>query len=237
MNKPTSTDHPLERSTKTSDAAPRTGTVRVERKEGETDDQAAAREMLNPSTRHTFTALPFLSCLLGKSTELPDAVDFSDAIKANAEQVQKGNFAFVSSTLAAQAVALDAIFGEFSRRAALNMNNYLEAAERYMRLALKAQANSRATMEALAKLHQPREQIVRHIHVNEGGQAIVAEQVHHYRTGVENAGSVKQSHATEPAGERTALPGEDAEGERVPITGSQRQEAVQNARRHKSRRA
>jgi hypothetical protein len=41
-----------------------------------------------------------------------------------------------------------------------------------MRLVLRAQANCRATLEALAKLHQPREKVVQHIQVNEGGQAI-----------------------------------------------------------------
>ena len=41
---------------------------------------------------------------------------------------------------------------------------------------MKAQSNCRTTLEALAKLHQPREQTVRHIHVNDGGKAIVADQ-------------------------------------------------------------
>jgi hypothetical protein len=52
----------------------------------------------------------------------------------------------------------------FSRRSANNMGDYLEASERCMRLALKAQSNCRATSEALAELHQPREQIVKHVH-------------------------------------------------------------------------
>ncbi|OYU35259.1 MAG: hypothetical protein CFE35_09710 [Novosphingobium sp. PASSN1] len=43
---------------------------------------------------------------------------------------------------------------------------------RYMRLALKAQAACRSTLEALARLHQPREQTVKHVHVSEGGQAV-----------------------------------------------------------------
>jgi hypothetical protein len=43
--------------------------------------------------------------------------------------------------LAAQAVALDTIFGEFTRRSAMNIGNHFDAMERYARLALKAQAN------------------------------------------------------------------------------------------------
>ena len=48
----------------------------------------------------------------------------------------------------------------------------------------------------LARLHQPREQTVRHVHVSEGGQAVIADQFHHHGGSGENAKSVKQSHAT-----------------------------------------
>lgn len=60
----------------------------------------------------------------------------------------------------------------------MNLGEYPQAMERYTRLALKAQGNCRATLEALAKLHQPREQTVKHVHVNEGGQAVVADHFH-----------------------------------------------------------
>jgi hypothetical protein len=59
--------------------------------------------------------------------------------------------------LAAQAVALDSIFHDLARRSAANMGQYVEAAETYMRLALKAQAQSRATMETLAEIKNPRQ--------------------------------------------------------------------------------
>lgn len=75
------------------------------------------------------------------------------------------------------------------------MYNHIVASERYMRLALKARANSRATMEVMAKLHRPRKQIVRHVHANDGGQAIVARHVNHFSGGVENGRAYKRSHA------------------------------------------
>lgn len=40
-------------------------------------------------------------------------------------------------------------------------------------IALKAQANCRATLEALVKLHQPREQTVKHVHVRIGVPALM----------------------------------------------------------------
>lgn len=43
-----------------------------------------------------------------------------------------------------------------ARRAALNMNGHLDATDELLRLALKAQAQSRATVEALAEVKNPR---------------------------------------------------------------------------------
>ncbi len=84
----------------------------------------------------------------------------------------------------------------------------------------------------LAKLHQPREQTDRHVHVNEGGQAVVADHFHHHAGAAKNDKSVKQSDATEAAGACAALPGPDANGSGVPVPGSERQAAVPHARRH-----
>ena len=54
-----------------------------------------------------------------------------------------------------QSIALNAIFGELARRAALNMGEHLSATESYMRLALKAQGQCRATLETLANIKNP----------------------------------------------------------------------------------
>ena len=117
------------------------------------------------------------------------------------------------------------------------MGQYLEAAERFARLALKAQSNSRATLEALTKLHQPREQTVRHVHVNDGGQAIVADQFHSHTGASENGKSVKQSDATGATGECAALPCPHPHGNGVPVASGERQTAMPDARRHEPGRA
>ena len=80
--------------------------------------------------------------------------------------------------LASQAISLDAMFTELARRSSVNMAEYPQAMERYMRLALKAQSASRSTLEALARLHQPREHTVRH--VNDGARAVIADRFHHH---------------------------------------------------------
>ena len=110
------------------------------------------------------------------------------------------------------------------------MGQYPDAADRYMRLSLKAQAACRSTLEALARLHQPREQTVKHVHVNEGGQAVVADHFHHQAGGKQNAKSNEQSHAATQAGERPALSSPDPLRNALPVSGRKRAEAVQNAR-------
>ena len=77
------------------------------------------------------------------------------ALKAQIKAVQDGSLAGAESTLAAQANALDAMFNELARRAALNMGEYLSTTETYLRLALKAQSQCRATLETLATIKNP----------------------------------------------------------------------------------
>ncbi len=70
---------------------------------------------------------------------------------------RRGDRSFVSDALIGQASTLDALFCKSLRRAQLNLGTHSEAVDRYLRLALKAQSSCRATLEALARLHQPRE--------------------------------------------------------------------------------
>lgn len=166
-------------------------------RDGETKFQAAARAVMAPDFRHGQTAAQlYASHLKGTGVE-PGLGDYSATIQQAADKAAEGDLTFASRTLAAQAMTLDAIFTEMARRMACNMGEYLGATETYARIAMKAQAGSRAAIEALAKLHQPREQTVRHVHVNEGGQAVIADQFHHHTGGRENGQSGGQPHATE----------------------------------------
>ena len=204
--------------------------------EGETDGQTMARTILDPSVRHALSASAFAGQAFGTSVEA-GITEFAGYVRSAGGRAEGGDLSMTSQMLTAQAITLDTMFSEFARRAALNVSEYLEAAERYGRLAMKAQSNCRATLEALAKLHQPCEQTVRHVQVNEGGQAIVADQFHQHMGAPENDKSVKQSHATRKAGECAALPCPDPPRDGVPIAGGERQAEMQDARRHKSGRA
>lgn len=71
------------------------------------------------------------------------------------EQVNKGNLERPEALLVAQAHTLDALFNALTRRAVLNMGQHLDATDKYMRLALKAQSQCRTTVEALSELKNP----------------------------------------------------------------------------------
>jgi hypothetical protein len=78
-------------------------------------------------------------------------------MQAKTQEVQNGDLSGPEAILVAQAVALDVIFNEMTRRAALNMGEHLQATDTYMRLAMRAQGQCRATLQTLGELKNPRQ--------------------------------------------------------------------------------
>lgn len=204
------------------------GAVVVEGKAGETEAESMARAFVGPFLRHGVVAKGVTDKMAGKLPGEPEFDTFGLQMKRLADGGKSGAEGLAHQMLTAQALSLDAIFTEFARRSLLNMGDYINASERYMRLALKAQAGSRATLAELVKLHQPREQTVRHVHVNEGGQAVIADEFHHHTGGQENGQRGEQPHAKCAQG--PALSGPDPLREAVPIPGSEGKATVPDAR-------
>lgn len=86
--------------------------------------------------------------------------------------VHKGNLQDAETILTAQAFALDAIFTSLARRAQMNMGEYIDAADRYMRLALKAQGQCRATLETLAAIKNPPVVFAKQANIANGPQQV-----------------------------------------------------------------
>lgn len=195
-----------------------------------------ARAMLDPYFRHARVAADSAAKTLGWGSGDEVAAAYPASFRDRCGKASGGDLADASHVLMAQALTLDTIFTEFASSAVRTTS--VDAAERFMRLALKAQANGRATLEALTKLHQPREQIVRHIHVNEGGQAVIADEFHHHAAaGGSGENYVGQPHATRAAGSSTAMLGSDPLRNPVPVAGGEGQSTLPNARRKGKRRA
>ncbi len=87
-----------------------------------------------------------------------DAQQLLDDIQASIELVQNGNMKDLEAMLVGQAKALQTMFVSMASRA--NNQQYLKQFTTYMNLALKAQTQSRATIQALVELKYPRQVIV-----------------------------------------------------------------------------
>lgn len=173
---------------------------------GKSREYAVARLELEPGMRHGHLAIVASADLFkgGRGT----ISDNAEALNDIGNEVAGGDLGSLSRTMTAQAISLDLVYTQMTRRALLNLDQYPDAADRFMRLALKAQSQSRATVEALAKMHQPREQTVhhRHYHIGQDGKVVFVEHAH---GGYGNGNSDGLPHATGAIGASAALLGSD----------------------------
>ncbi len=87
---------------------------------------------------------------------LGDVRAVHDQLVAVTAEAAAGELRRPAELLMAQAATLDNVFNVLARRAGTNLDARPEAAERFLRLALRAQAQSRATLESLGLLLNPR---------------------------------------------------------------------------------
>lgn len=138
----------------------------------------------------------------------------------------------LEALLAAQMIA--AHEGAMSMSAKMRHADMLPQFQAYSGLANKFMRTFAVQMETLAKIRRGGEQIVKHVHVYDGGQAVVANTINQHR-GV--GGALKdggQSDATNAIAGSAALPCPDEAGHLVPVPGSERPAAMQDARRDES---
>lgn len=101
-----------------------------------------------------------------------DLTECVNALNASGDAVQQGDLGNAESLLMAQAVALNAIFNNLVLRSQANMGEYLDAADRYMRLGLKAQSQCRATLETLAMIKNPPAVFAKQANIAQGPQLV-----------------------------------------------------------------
>ena len=119
---------------------------------GETESAALARFVLDPSTNAGISAFNFRA--ISGQSDLPS---FIIEMQNQARKVASGDLSGPEAMLVSQAHALDMMFCSLAQRAANNMGSgHVNASEAYLRMALKAQGQCRATIEALGELKHPR---------------------------------------------------------------------------------
>jgi hypothetical protein len=75
-----------------------------------------------------------------------------DVIQDEVDAVRDGGMTGAQATLVGQAMALNAIFAEMARRGGAMLGRPGNAAERYLKLAMRAQAQCRATLQVLNEI-------------------------------------------------------------------------------------
>ena len=135
---------------------------------GITEDRLIADLVAEGEATNASTALRFVHADHGELS----LTDMVKALHTHGEAINRGDLSAAERMLNSQAVALNAIFGELARRAALNMGTHLGATESYMRLALKAQSQSRATVETLAAIKNPPVVFTKQMNVANGPQQV-----------------------------------------------------------------
>jgi hypothetical protein len=118
-------------------------------------DQTAAEAMAIGVLRPTVTGAQTAKAYGRKYGDHLELNALVMALSDQAKAVQGGDLGRPEAMLIVQAHTLDAIFNELAQRAAMNMGQHLGAFEAYMRLALKAQSQSRTTVETLAAIKNP----------------------------------------------------------------------------------
>lgn len=101
-----------------------------------------------------------------------DLGELYETLTRRAANVRDGDLSSVENMLVAQAATLNLLFLDLTRRSSNNMGEYMDAADRYMRLALKAQAQCRATLETLAEIKKPPVVFTRQANIAAGHQQI-----------------------------------------------------------------
>ncbi len=142
--------------------------LNIKAQPGKSDALRLAEVSLDPAANASAVVQSFNVGTFGKTAISETYETLSESVR----KVRGGDMAGPEALLVTQADSLNAIFTELTRRAALNMGEYINASERYMRLALKAQAQCRATIETLAAIKSPPVVFARQANISNGPQQV-----------------------------------------------------------------
>ncbi len=125
-------------------------------------------EMLNSASMMSAVATEAFSKNIFPDMNLSELID---DLKSKVENVQSGDMTVMEAMLVGQAHSLQTIFVSLARRA--TKQEYLKNYGMFMSLALKAQSQSRATIQALTELKYPKQvAFVKQANISHGHQQV-----------------------------------------------------------------
>lgn len=145
---------------------PNTGAVKVSQADGDTKEMALARNVLRPSIAGAVTIEQF-----AKQFGAIDLGVLVESLSTQAKSVNDGDLKRAEGMLIIQAHTLDAIFNNLAQKAA--RAEYMDKLDKYLRLALKAQSQCRATLQTLGELKNPQSvAFVKQANISNGPQQV-----------------------------------------------------------------
>ena len=141
----------------------------IEMKKGETADQAKARAALSPEYYAAASIFQLGQILSSRDVDL---TSLAKGLEYQSQNLSEGDLGQVESMLTAQAHTLDALFHNLLRRAELNMGNEFSVVEKLLKLALKAQSQSRTTLDSLASMKKPPPELIKQTNIAHGHQQV-----------------------------------------------------------------
>lgn len=168
-----------------------------------------ARAMADVLVQGTVSNALILSQFSKTTAADADLTELVRALRAASEKARSNDLGTAEAMLMQQAAALNSIFGELAVRAAANMGHYVGTMEIYMRMALKAQAQCRTTIETLAEIKNPRPiAFVKQANISGGHQQV--------NNGMQPA---QQAGAVQGGGGAKSLPAPEVGTDRYPTQG------------------
>lgn len=119
---------------------------------GESVEAAYARSVLRPAVQAAVTVAETAIPTFGDLT----LDELTEELAKQAKQASTGDLTRMEAMLVSQSHTLDQLFHRLTRQALANTGGHPETAERYMKLALRAQAQCRANAEALHEMKHPK---------------------------------------------------------------------------------
>jgi PBP1b-binding outer membrane lipoprotein LpoB len=144
-------------------------TLTINGKLGETMPQSKARAATKASLNASMVVNAFQGNIMGKDVDISELVT---TMQTKFKEVNDGDLSKLEAMLVGQATALQTMFTSLAMRAA--NQEYLKQYGLYMTLALKAQAQSRATISALVDLKYPKQAatFVKQANISSGHQQV-----------------------------------------------------------------
>src|SRR5699024_19238 len=159
--------------------------VQLQKKETQAQAQALARTVTNPES------LSAAVLCLSKNIAVTNVNEMVDELKKQSAAVHANDLSRAESMLIAQAHTLDGLFAKLSSHALTSTD--IDKFERYLKLALRSQAQARATLQTLGELKSPKQ-------VAFVGQANIGQQVqvNNHAQPAENKTARTRKKQTEP---------------------------------------